>query len=226
MSQREAALNLEWRRIFPDEYRAILPDIPGLTTSSDDNSVDIQGISGSWMFTIWLDLVCGFPVCLFNKDFDIPNGSSFEEMKQAVENLSIEDITRKVVEQADKLVDDEFTDEELEAFHQLLNQYATASRHASKRTADLDLDWWQTSAGMWAADLPEIPGFPCAPGRYWHVSITSMYSDDTDEFLGYGFNIGILDAHGGVTLFETSLVSRMLIRKRRPCRRLSHSARR
>ena len=137
-----------------------------------------------------------------NKDFDIPNGSSFEEMKQAVENLSIEDITRKVVEQADKLVDDEFTDEELEAFHQLLNQYATASRHASKRTADLDLDWWQTSAGMWAADLPEIPGFPCAPGRYWHVSITSMYSDDTDEFLGYGFNIGILDAHGGVTLFE------------------------
>ena len=211
MTQREAHMDLEWRRTFPGQYRAILPDIPGFTTGSDDNFVELdREDSGSWMFSIWLDLVDGSQICLFNEDFDIPFGSSFEEMKQAVENLSIEDIVRKVVEQADKLVDDEFTDEELEASHQLLNQYATARKN-TRRTAALDLQWYEELDDydhlFYYADLPEIPGYTDANENESYAQVCAMedYSD-IPESPGYekgkwGFRLLIDDIQGPVNLY-------------------------
>lgn len=186
MTQRTAGLDLEWERISPDVYRAILPAIPDYTTGSDDNFVeldrawDIGDNGASWMFSIWLDLVDGSQICLFNSDFDISYGS-FDVMMQAVEDLSVEDI-------ADKLAE-------------LGYQSTTASRHATRRAASLDLNWWQTSAGSWAADLPAIPGYPTPGGGYYHVGLYDIVNDD-HEIIGYGFTLNIVGPTGAVTLWN------------------------
>lgn len=147
MTQRTAGLNLEWKRVTPDQYRAVLPNIPDYTTGSSDNFVEIDDTGEDWMFSIWLELVGDIPICLFNSDFGIPFGSSSEEMMQAVDNLSLRDIADMLDDMGYGPIDN-----------------PTASRHASRRKANMNLDWEQDDvAGSWFAELPAIPGYPCYP---------------------------------------------------------------
>ena len=189
-SRRIAHMDLDWKKDYDyGDWEAPLPAIPGYPgTRYDGNVYAVVGpsvVNGEADgFRLYISISYDDNIVLDNRDFDIPDGTA-DEMMAAVDNLSLRDIADMLDDMGYGPIDN-----------------STASRQATRRSASMDLDWWQTSAGMWAADLPEIPGFPCAPGRHWHVSITSMCSDDTDEFLGYGFNIGILDAHGGATLFE------------------------
>lgn len=167
MTQRTAAfLDLDWKRITPDVYRAILPAIPDYTTGSDDNFAeldrawDIGDNGASWMFSIWLDLVDGSQICLFNSDFDISYGS-FDEMKQAVESLSVEDI-------ADALTAKGYAPDNEE-------DDATASRHAMRRKASMALDWVDMG-DVYVATLPAVPGYQ---GSYPdEVRVCSRPNDD------------------------------------------------
>lgn len=71
----------------------------------------------------------------------------------------------------------------------------------TQHTAALNLDWWQTSAGSWAADLPAIPGYPKPGGGHYHVGLYDIVNDD-HEIIGYGFSLNIVGPTGAVTLWN------------------------
>ncbi len=149
MSQREAALNLEWAQWNNVEWGANLPPIPGYPgTRYDGNVYAVVGpasVNGDvYGFRLHISISDDDNIVLDNRDFNIPNGT-VEEMMQAVDNLSLRDIADMLDDMGYGPIDN-----------------PTASRHADKRTADLDLDWTRCldDYAEYEAYLPALPGYP------------------------------------------------------------------
>ena len=158
-TRRAAGLGeLDWEK-NGDDYVAQLPAIPGYQGSYPD---EVRVASRPkdddvWLFEMLIS-VGDKQVPLYNYDFGIPYGGSADEMMDAVENLNPQDI-------ASVLEDFGFAPEE----------GTTAGRHAMRRKADMNLDWEQDDvAGSWFADLPAIPGYPCADGYSNHVQVADQ----------------------------------------------------
>ena len=97
------SMNLDWRKCQTGNWKAMLPDIPGYPyggpllsfahcvwlTRPGWNTKDITDV---WTFTIGLHLKDGRSVELTNEDLNIPGTATMEELKQAVERLTVEDI--------------------------------------------------------------------------------------------------------------------------------------
>lgn len=188
MSQRAAALNLEWAQWNNVEWGANLPPIPGYPGTRYDGNV-YAVVSPSVVngeadgFHLHISINADDNIVLDNSDFNIPNGTA-EEMMAAVDNLSLRDIADMLDDMGYGPIDN-----------------PTASRHASKRTASMDVDWWKTSADTWAGTLPEIPGFPKPGGGHYHVGLDTIVNDD-HEIIGYGFSLNIVGPTGAVTLWN------------------------
>ena len=146
-TRRKASMSLDWVDMG-DVYVADLPAVPGYQGSYPDEArVSSRPKDDDvWLFEMLIG-VGDKQVPLYNDDFGIPYGDSADEMMDAVENLNPQDIA-SVLEDCGFAPDD-----------------ATASRHASKRTARMDLNWEKDDeVGDWHANLPAIPGYPCADG--------------------------------------------------------------
>lgn len=142
MTQRTAHLDLDWEK-NGDDYVAQLPAIPGYQ-GSYPNEVRVASRPKDddvWLFEMLIG-VGDKQVPLYNYDFGIPYGGSADEMMDAVENLDPQDI-------ADVLGDFGFAPDE----------DTTASRHASRRKADMNLDWIDDGDDAYFAELPPIPGY-------------------------------------------------------------------
>lgn len=188
MTQRTAALNLEWAQWSNVEWGANLPPIPGYPgTRYDGNVYAVVGpsvVNGEADgFRLHISISYDDNIVLDNRDFDISDGTA-DEMMAAVDNLSLRDIADMLDDMGYGPIDN-----------------STASRHASKRTASMDVDWWKTSADTWAADLPAIPGYPKPGGGHYHVGLYDIVNDD-HEIIGYGFSLNIVGPTGAVTLWN------------------------
>lgn len=153
--KRTASLNLNWKRYDEwDEWYANLPAIPGYygTQTEGNAQIDIQPVGSGYGFDIFIirtyDLgAAGVDhIHLDNRDFDIPDTETADEMKNIVgEQLTVEDIA-----------------DALQAEGYMPNVDVTASRQATKREASLNLDWepCDTPGFDYMAELPAIPGYP------------------------------------------------------------------
>lgn len=103
------SMNLEWRECQTGNWMAPLPDIPGYPIGGPFHFFshlvtliqpgwDMVDVTDKWTFDISLHLKNGGHIVLTNSDFHIPGADSMEDMKQAVENLTVEDIAAKFQE--------------------------------------------------------------------------------------------------------------------------------
>lgn len=99
------SMNLDWLHCQTGNYKAMLPDIPGypISISGPLRSLshcvwlirpnwDTRDVTDKWTFTIGLHLKDGRLVELTNEDLHIPGTATADELKKAVENLTVEDI--------------------------------------------------------------------------------------------------------------------------------------
>ena len=161
MTQRTAALNLEWERTGNGEWAKNLPAIPGYpsTQTEGDAQVVVQPTGEGFGFDIYIIPGSGVDyIHLDNSDFGIPDTDTAEEMMDIVDNLSLRDIANMLDDMGYGPIDN-----------------PTASRQASRRTASLGLDWEKDDeVGDWHANLPAIPGYPCAGGYSNHVQVADQ----------------------------------------------------
>lgn len=144
MTQRTAALNLEWERTGNGEWAKNLPAIPGYpsTQTEGDAQVVVQPTGEGFGFDIYIIPGSGVDyIHLDNRDFGIPDTDTAEEMMDIVDNLSLRDIADMLDDMGYGPIDN-----------------PTASRHATRRAASLDLDW-ERDEEYCRADLPAIPGY-------------------------------------------------------------------
>ena len=103
------SMNLAWRHCQTGNIIAPLPDIPGYPYGGPFRFFshlvtlirpgwDTRNVTDKWMFDISVHLKTGGHVTLTNNDFNIPDTATVEEMKQAVETLTVEDIAAKFQE--------------------------------------------------------------------------------------------------------------------------------
>ena len=96
-------MNLNWRECQTGNWIAPLPAIPGYPYGGTFLSLahcvwliepcwNTWNITDVWTFAIGLHLKNGEYVSLTNEDFNIPGTATMEELKQTVENLTVEDI--------------------------------------------------------------------------------------------------------------------------------------
>ena len=193
--KRTASMSLDWEELGSDkegwhQYWSLLPDIPGypyadgfdgavLVADHSDDGDDGPFVDGvypeetDWDFSMSLGLVDG-DASLTNEDFGIPDTETADEMKRAVESLSIEDIA-----------------DALQAKGYMPNVDVTAARKADKRTAHFDLDWkkyvYQTGL-QYDADFPSIPGYT-APG-YMTEAIVDTPTVDLNDVYSFTLMLG------------------------------------
>ena len=97
------SMNLEWRHCQTGNWIAPLPAIPGYPYGGPFHFFshlvtllhpgwDTKDVKTVWTFDISLHLKTGGTAVLTNEDMDIPGTATVEEMKQAVENLTVEEI--------------------------------------------------------------------------------------------------------------------------------------
>ena len=156
MTQRTAHMDLDWEMVDGPAmtyWLAELPAIPGYPDSAPDvadGGAIAEVFPGSAMlggYTFFLSIAVpdNGQCVLTNEDFHIPNADTAEEAMGEVESLSLEEISDKVAESGYAPTD------------------TTASRkprHAMRRTASMNLDWFEGAKDIWQADnLPAIPGY-------------------------------------------------------------------
>ena len=181
--KRTASMSLDWKRDDEwDEWYANLPAIPGYygTQTEGNAQVSVQPVSDGYGFDIFiirtydLDVAGEDHIHLDNRDFGIPDTETADEMKRAVESLSIEDIA-----------------DALQAEGYMPNVDVTAARKADKRTAHFDLDWkkyvYQTGL-QYDADFPSIPGYT-APG-YMTEAIVGTPTVDLNDVYSFTLMLG------------------------------------
>ena len=172
MTQRTAHMDLVWEKEDTgDYYAAALPDIPGYPNPKGGPyhavvSEDTVTTSGGWL--LYIALRPG--VDLYEQDFGIQPTETAEEMMQAVDNLSVEDIVDAL---------------EANGKEPWGNDDTVAARHAS-----LGLEWERTGNGEWAKYLPAIPGYP---GTQTEGNAQVIVQPTVD---GFGFDIYILLSAG------------------------------
>ena len=160
---KHAALDLGWEQWSNLEWGANLPPIPGYPgTRYDGNVYAVVGpasVNGDvYGFRLHISISYDDNIVLDNSDFDIPDADTAEEMMDIVDNLSLRDIANMLDDMGYGPIDN-----------------PTASRHATRRTASLDLDWEKDDeVGDWHANLPAIPGYPCAGGYSNHVQVADQ----------------------------------------------------
>ena len=97
------SMNLEWRECQTGNWIAPLPDIPGYPYGGPFRFFshlvalirpgwDTRNVTDVWTFDISLHLQDGGTTTLTNEDMNIPGTATVEEMKQAAENLTVEEI--------------------------------------------------------------------------------------------------------------------------------------
>lgn len=101
-------MNLTWHKCQTGNHMATLPYIPGYPYGSSFTLAhvvtlvhpgwDTRNVKDVWTFEISLDLKSGGTAKLTNDDFHIPGTATMEELKQAVEQLTVEDIAAKFLE--------------------------------------------------------------------------------------------------------------------------------
>lgn len=163
MSQREAALDLEWAQWDNLEWGANLPPIPGYPGTRYDGDVyavvEPSAINGdAYGFHLYISISYDDNIVLDNSDFDIPNGTA-EEMMAAVDNLSLRSIADMLDDMGYGPIDN-----------------PTAARDASDQPTlgldwehgdpalplrDLELDWTRCldDYAEYEAYLPALPGY-------------------------------------------------------------------
>ena len=209
MNQRTAALNLEWSWIQNGFWYADLPTIPGYTYKTDPPCARVLPVYGAtgkrkdeWKLNMGFNTIVDGGVQLTNSSFGIPNTETAEEMMQAVDNLSVEEISQTL---ADHDYYAYFPDEP-EYHHDgyfdtLSGEWIEArkgarAKHATRRTASLDLDWHNPSEDTWQADLPAIPGYTGADGNDSFVTV--VYNGETELAVPYDAVATIFLSQGGV----------------------------
>lgn len=226
MSQRAASLNLEWSWIQNGFWYADLPTIPGYTYQTDPPCARVLPVytatgkrKDEWKLEMGFNTIVDGNAKLTNNSFGIPNTETAEEMMQAVDNLSVEEISQTL---ADHDYYAYFPDEP-EYQHNgywdtLSGEWIEArkdarAKHATRRKADLGLQWYDETDDydhlFYYADLPEIPGYTDVNENESYAQVYAMedYSD-IPETPGYekgkwGFRLLIDDIQGAVNLYAT-----------------------
>lgn len=179
MTQRTAHLDLDWvesHSTSPSgydyvQYRADLPPIPGHQGPFHVSVLEQRNLPSSdvpyYEFVVTYDGLPDPVGTVSNEDFGIPDTDSAEEMMQAVENLSPQEIADALTAIGDvPLYGDNFDASRKASIEhgETLRKGKHMIRKATKRKAGMSLDWEQDDvAGSWFADLPAIPGYPCYP---------------------------------------------------------------
>ena len=99
----QKSMNLEWRACQTGNIIAPLPDIPGYPIGGPFHFFshlvtlvrpgwDTRNVKTVWTFDISLHLKTGGTATLTNDDMNIPGTATVEDMKQAVEQLTVEDV--------------------------------------------------------------------------------------------------------------------------------------
>lgn len=102
-------MNPNWRECQTGNIIAPLPDIPGYPIGGPFHFFshlvtlvrpgwDTRNVKTVWTFDISLHLQTGGTATLTNEDLNIPGTKTADELKQAVENLTVEDIAAKFKE--------------------------------------------------------------------------------------------------------------------------------
>lgn len=97
------SMNLDWLHCQTGNYKAMLPDIPGYPIGGPFHFFshlvtllhpgwDTRDVKTVWTFDISLHLKSGGTATLTNEDLNIPGTATADELKKAVENLTVEDI--------------------------------------------------------------------------------------------------------------------------------------
>lgn len=145
--KRTASMNLEWERDEYGSYVAQLPPVPGYPGTWYATVDHFMGISvaGDWHLTISNR---PNPTVFLYKD--IPGIVFHAKTPEELMNIVEERLTPEMIADA------------LQAKGYMPNDFATASRKATKRKANLNLDWQpcDTPGFDYMAELPAIPGYP------------------------------------------------------------------
>ena len=102
-------MNFTWRKCPTGNIIAPLPDIPGYPYGGPFRFFshlvtlirpgwDTRNVKTVWTFDISVHLKSGGSAKLTNDDFHIPGTATMEELKQAVETLTVEEIAAKFQE--------------------------------------------------------------------------------------------------------------------------------
>lgn len=97
------SMNLEWRKCQTGNYIAPLPDIPGYPYGGPFRFFshlvtllrpgwDTKNVKNAWTFSLHVTLQSGGTAKLTNMDLNIPGSETVEELMQAVERLTPDDI--------------------------------------------------------------------------------------------------------------------------------------
>lgn len=193
-SKRKASLNLDWEHSASGDWMADIPAIPGYTGATGNYSFVTVGPSPASD-----DWVCGFTIFvpdkgqayLGNRDLNIPDTATAEEMTAAIDALSPEDIA-----------------DALEALGYEPINGAVASRKGSKmirkatrRTASMDLDWMNLAEDVYQAYLPAIPGYTSVDGNHSFVTV-APHTDGVDVAVPWDAVCTIFPSQGGAVSLD------------------------
>lgn len=103
------SMDLTWRHCQTGNYMAPLPDIPGYPIGGPfrffSHMVTLvrpdwytRNVTDKWTFEISVHLKTGGHAVLTNEDMNIPGTATLEELKQAVEQLTVKEIAMKFKE--------------------------------------------------------------------------------------------------------------------------------
>lgn len=174
MSQRIAHLDLDWTESHSTspsgydyvQYTANLPNIPGHQGPYHVSVLEQRHLPLSdvpyYEFVVVYDGLPDPVGTVSNEDFGIPDSDSAEEMMQAVENLSPQEIADALTAIGDvPLYGDDFAASRSASIEHGLKEGKHMIRQSTKRFAALDLDWKRDYEwNEWYANLPAIPGYP------------------------------------------------------------------
>lgn len=190
MTQRTAHMDLEWG-FYGNMFTADLPAIPGYPVYGLPGKVTVlydSETGNGWMFQMEFSLSGNTPAVLTNDDFRMGDTETDAEMISAVDNLDVYDIAHALDDAGyEPMVDDD-------------GEYVVAARHASHRTASMDLTWVGDDGDSYSAFLPFIPGYPVG---YNTVAVmpASVSGDDKLEYdTGWWFMMFIHTNDGGDVL--------------------------
>ena len=189
-TRRTAHMDLDWvesHSTSPSgydyvQYKADLPAIPGHQGPFHVSVLEQRHLPWSdvpyYEFVVTYDGLPDPVGTVSNEDFGIPDTDSAEEMMRAAENITPQEIADALTAigdvplygndfDASRKASIEYEGNAKEGNHMI--------RKATKRKANLNLDWEQDDvAGSWFADLPTIPGYPCADGYSNHVQVADQ----------------------------------------------------
>lgn len=225
-TRRKASLNLEWSWIQNGFWYADLPTIPGYTYQTDPPCARVLPVytatgkrKDEWKLDMGFNTIVDGDAKLTNNSFGIPNTETAEEMMQAVDNLSVEEISQTLSDCGYYAYFEDEPEYHHDGYWDTLSGEWVGSRrkdahghHATRRQARLNLQWYDELDDydhlFYYADLPEIPGYTDVDENesYAQVYLMEDYSD-IPETPGYekgswGFHLYIDSILGGMNLYE------------------------